>query len=84
MMRFAWLGLAALIAGGPACAAPPQVHQVTGVAADGTRYYEELHRHQRAGARDLDRLHRHRRLPQMGDPGVRRRFPHRRGDRGVL
>ncbi len=40
-MRFAWLGLAALIAGGPACAAPPQVHQVTGVAADGTRYYED-------------------------------------------
>jgi uncharacterized protein YndB with AHSA1/START domain len=41
MMRIALLGLAALIAVGPALAAPPQIHQVKGVAGDGTRYYED-------------------------------------------
>ena len=41
MMRLALLALGALIAAGPASAAPPQVHQVKGVAADGTRYYED-------------------------------------------
>ena len=44
-MRLAALTFAALIAAffiiAPALAAPPQVHQVQGVAADGTRYYED-------------------------------------------
>jgi uncharacterized protein YndB with AHSA1/START domain len=41
MMRLALLGLAALTLAAPASAAPPQVHQVKGMAADGTRYYED-------------------------------------------
>jgi len=44
IMRLVLLGLAALAAttGAPiAQAAPPQIHQVKGVAADGARYYED-------------------------------------------